>query len=165
MLDDETHLILTRVGLVLVSVGVFDIAVMIFCIMNGMHYSSSFNIFAVVLGILLVRGNLWAASVVRFFGAFFLAGAVALIAFIPFVQPISLTLAVVRNTSPLGIVFPLILLAVCFWTTRELNGERILAAFASSGRSVSPLIFPVALGIGLVAAASGTIIFTSNAHS
>lgn len=160
MRDDETHLILTRVGLVLISVGVIDIAVMIYCIINAMHYSSSFNIFSVALGILLVRGNLWAASVVRFFGALFLASSIALIAFLPFVQPISLTLAEIRNTSPFSLLFPIILLAICFWTTLELNGELILAAFQASGRNVSPLIFPVALGIGLVAAVSGVFIFT-----
>ena len=101
MRDDETHLILTRVGLVLISVGVIDIAVMIYCIINAMHYSSSFNIFSVALGILLVRGNLWAASVVRFFGALFLASSIALIAFLPFVQPISLTLAEISQYIPL----------------------------------------------------------------
>ena len=42
----------------LISVGVIDIAVMIYCIINAMHYSSSFNVFSVTLGILLVRGNL-----------------------------------------------------------------------------------------------------------
>jgi hypothetical protein len=159
MLDDETHLILTRVGLALITVGIIDIAVMIFCIMNDMHYSSSFNIFALALGILLVRGNLWAASVVRFFGAFFFASAIAAIAFVPFLQPISLTLDEVRNTSPFGLLLPLILLGVCLWATHELNGEPVLAAFRSSDRSVSPLIFPAALGIGLVTAVSGVIIF------
>jgi hypothetical protein len=160
MLDDETHLILARVGLVLISVGVIDIAVMVYCIINAVHYSSSFNIFAVALGILLVRGNLWAASVVRFFGALFLASGIALIVFVPFVQPISLTLAEFRDTSPLSLLFPLVLLAVCFWATRELNGGPVLAAIQSSGRSVSPLIFPVALGIGLVAAVGGVFVFT-----
>jgi len=159
-LDDETHLILTRVGLVLISVGVIDIAVMIYCINNAIHYSSSFNIFSVALGILLLRGNLWAASVVRFFGALFLAGGIALIVFFPFVQPISLTLDEFRNASLVVLFIPLIILAVCFWATRELNGELVLAAFQSSGRTVSPLIFPVALGIGLVAAVSGVFIFT-----
>jgi hypothetical protein len=159
MLDEETHLILTRVGLALITIGVIDIAVMIFCIMNDLRYSSSFNIFAVALGILLVRGNLWAASVVRFFGALFVASALALIVVAPFVQPITLTLAEVRNTSFSGLLFPLILLAVCFWATYELNREAVLAAFQSSGRNVSPLIFPVMLGVGLVAAAGGVFIF------
>jgi hypothetical protein len=160
MLDEETHLVLVRVGLVLVTVGVIDIAIMIYCIMNAIHYSSSFNIFAVALGILLVKGNLWAASVVRFFGALFLASGISLIAVVPFVQPISLTLAELRSTSPFGLLFPLVLLAVCFWATRELNAARVLAAFQSSGRNISPLIFPIALGMGLVAAASGVFIFT-----
>ncbi len=161
MHDHETYLtILARVGFVLVVIGVIDIAVMIYCIVNGIRYSSSFNIFAVVLGIMLVRGSLRAASVVRFFGAFFFASGIALIAFLPFVQPISLALAEVRNASPLGLLLPLILLVLCYWATRELNGAPVLVAFRSSGRSVGPLIFPVALGFGLVAAVSGVIIFT-----
>ena len=70
MHDYETYLTtLARVGLVLVVIGVIDIAVMIYCIVNGIRYSSSFNIFAVVLGVMLVRGNLRAASVVSFFGS------------------------------------------------------------------------------------------------
>ena len=60
---------------------------------------------------------------------------------------------------PSGFCFLLILLAVCFWTTRELNGDLVLAAFRTSGRNVSPLIYPVALGIGLVAAVGGVFIF------
>ncbi|HKS83907.1 MAG TPA: hypothetical protein VJR71_00365 [Pseudolabrys sp.] len=161
MSDDRPYLdILERVGFVLLVAGMLDIGVMIYCIMNAMAYSSSFNIFAVVLGVLLIRGNIWAASIVRFFGAFFLAGGLALVGFLPFLQPMSLTLAELRNTSPFGLAFPAALLAMCLWAALELNRDPVLAAFSASDRNISPLIFPLALGVGLVSAISGVIIFT-----
>ena len=39
--------ILHRVGLALIVFGLLDIGLMIYCIFNGVSYSSSFNIFAV----------------------------------------------------------------------------------------------------------------------
>ena len=59
MTDAQQHRsILARVGEVLLIVGVLDIGAMIYCIMKGISYASSFNIFAVWLGILLIRGSL-----------------------------------------------------------------------------------------------------------
>jgi len=163
MTDAKKHrLILARVGKVLLIVGVLDIGVMTYCIMKSISYASSFNIFAVWLGILLMRGSLWAASVVRFFSAFLLASSIGLIVVFPFLQPISLTLAEVRHISPLTVVPPLLLLALSFWTARELNGEPVLAALQASGTSVSPLVVPVVLGFGLVAAVAGVVAFTPN---
>ena len=161
MTDAQQHRsILARVGQVLLIVGVLDIGVMIYCIMKGASYASSFNIFAVWLGILLIRGSLWAASVVRFFCAFFLASGIGLIAIFPFLQPISLTLAEVRHISPFTVVLPLLLLALPFWIARELNREPVLAALQASGKSISPLLVPVLLGFGLVAAVGGVVAFT-----
>ena len=161
MADAQQHRpILARVGEVLLIVGVLDIGVMIYCIMNGISYASSFNIFAVGFGILLIRGSLWAASVVRFFSALFVACGISLIAVFPFLQPIRLTLAEAHHISPFPFVLSLFFLALSFWTARELNGEPVLAAFQASGKSVSPLLVPVVLGFGLVAAAGGVIAFT-----
>jgi len=161
MTDSQQHrLILARVGEVLLIVGVLDIGVMIYCIMNGISYASSFNIFAVWLGILLMRGSLWAASVVRFFSAFFLAGGIGLIAVFPFLQPISLTLAEVRHISPFTVALPLLVLTLSLWTASELNGEPVLAALQASGRGVSSLLVPIVLGLGLVVAVASVIAFT-----
>ncbi len=161
MTDAQQHRpILARVGGVLLIVGVLDIGVMIYCIVNGISYASSFNIFAVWLGILLMRGSLWAASVVRFFSAFFLAGGIGLIVVFPFLQPINLTLTEVCHISTFTVVLPLLLLALSFWTARELSGEPVLAALQASGKSVIPLFVPVVLGFGLVAAVGGVIAFT-----
>ena len=56
--------ILKRVGGVLLVVGLIDIGVMIYCAVNRISYSSSFNVFAVIAGIFLLRGSLGAASIV-----------------------------------------------------------------------------------------------------
>lgn len=46
--------VLVRTGKVLITVGVIDIGVMIYCIANEISYSSSFNIFAVIAGFFLM---------------------------------------------------------------------------------------------------------------
>ncbi len=78
---------LRTVGIVLIVVGVLDIGLMVYCIAHGMSYSSSLNIFALIVGILLRRGSLRAARVVAFFSAFhfsgFLGGAVLLLLLVP----------------------------------------------------------------------------------
>jgi len=160
MADASQLPILARVGTALLIAGLLDVVVMIYCIANGVSYASSFNIFAVWLGILLIRGSLWAASVVRFFVAFFLAGSIGLITAFPLLQPVSLTLAELRHVSPLTVVPSLLLLSLSFWAGYELNREPVIAALKVSGRSVVPLLVPVVLGFGLVGAVASVIIFT-----
>jgi hypothetical protein len=43
---------------VLAVIGLIEIAVMIYCIVNRISCSSSFNMFAVIAGMLLMRGGL-----------------------------------------------------------------------------------------------------------
>ena len=159
--QQQYRFVLTRVGLVLLIAGVFDVAIMVYCVANGLSYKSSFNLFAIWLGILLMRGNLWAASVVRFFSVFFLASSTGLIAIMALWQPINMTWTVVRHSSPLTIVLPLLFSTLSVWTARELNGEPVLAALQSSGRSSGPLLFPAVLGFGLAAAVGSVIVFAS----
>ena len=64
--------ILRRVGWALVIIGALDIGVMVYCIVNGMNYSSSLNVVAVGAGIFLLRGNLGAVRTVSWFSAFLL---------------------------------------------------------------------------------------------
>ena len=58
-------------GMALLIVGIIDIGIMIYCIANEIHYSSSFNIFAVIAGILLIRGGVKSARIIRWFSIFF----------------------------------------------------------------------------------------------
>jgi hypothetical protein len=146
--------ILKRTGAVLLAVGLVDIAVMVYCIINGISYSSSFNIFAVVAGIFLLRGSLRAASVVRWFAAFMLAGFSALLLAWPFFQPIDLTLTQIR-VSPLSTAASVgvtaLVIVLLFWLYRELGQSPVLQARAVAGRKARDMRVPAAAGVGLVA--------------
>lgn len=88
LMDSAGHpQILKRAGVVLLVVGLLDIGVMIYCIANSISYSSSFNIFAVIAGIFLLRGSLRAALVVRWLSMLMLAAFLTLILAWPLVQP------------------------------------------------------------------------------
>jgi hypothetical protein len=54
--------LLKKAGLVLVIVGLMDIGLMIYAIASRVSYSSSLNVFAVVAGAFLLRGNLRAGD-------------------------------------------------------------------------------------------------------
>jgi hypothetical protein len=57
--------------LVLLIVGVIDVGLMIYTVMNDGSYTSSLNIFAIVVGALLLRGSARTARVVRWGSVFF----------------------------------------------------------------------------------------------
>src|SRR2546425_9956416 len=83
--------VLRRIGIVLVVIGVIDIGFMIYCIMTGRSYSSSLNIFAVIAGIFLIKGNLKAAKIVTWFSAFLITGLFGvLLVLFPLTQPFDL---------------------------------------------------------------------------
>ena len=124
----DSVFILKRTGVVLLTVGLIDIAVMIYCIVNGISYSSSFNVFAVIAGIFLLRGSLRTASVVRWFAVFMFAAFVALLIAWPFIQPLGLTLTQLRlnpGASVAAIVFMAFVLSLLFWLARELGCKPI----------------------------------------
>jgi hypothetical protein len=152
-MDTQHTPILKRVGAVLLAVGLIDIAVMIYCIANGVSYSSSFNIFAVVAGIFLLRGSLRAASIVRWFSVFMLSGFVALLIAWPLMQPVGLTLTQIRlnpGTSIATFAVLAFVLGLLFWLARELGREPVLAARASAGRKPRDMRIPAAAGVGMV---------------
>ena len=152
-MDTQHAPILKRVGAVLLVVGLIDIAVMIYCIANRISYSSSFNIFAVVAGIFLLRGSLRAASIVRWFAVFMLAAFLALLIAWPFMQPFALTLTQVRlspGTSLATFAFMTFVLALLVWLIRELGLEPIMAARTSAGRKKRDMRIPATAGVGLV---------------
>ncbi len=146
--------ILKRTGAVLLAVGLIDIAVMIYCIAKGISYSSSFNIFAVIAGIFLLRGSLRAASLVRWFAVFMLAGFLTFVVAWPFMQPIGLTLTQVRLSPGFAIAvaaLAVLLFVLLFWVSRELGREPVQAARAAAGRKVRDMRIPAAIGVVVVA--------------
>jgi hypothetical protein len=153
-MDTLPHLpILKRTGATLLAVGLIDIAILIYCIANGIAYSSSINIFAVIAGIFLLRGSLRAASLVRWFAVLMLAGFLTLVVAWPFVQPIGLTLAQVRLSPGFSLAVAAVvalLLVLLFWISRELGREPVQAARAAAGRKVRDMRIPAAIGVALV---------------
>lgn len=147
--------ILKNVGRVLIAIGLVDIAVMIYCIINSMAYSSSLNIFAVVGGIFLMRGSLRAATVVRWFSMFLLAGFLVLPMAWPFIQPLDLTLTQIR-LNPWGSiatgVMVVFLLVLLFWVMRQLGHKSVREAQVSAGRRLGSLYMPAVAGVGMVVA-------------
>lgn len=152
-MDKREGPILKRVGGLLLVVGLIDIAVMIYCIANRISYSSSFNIFAVVAGIFLLRGSLRAASIVHWFAVFMLAAFVTLLLAWPVIQPFALTLTQIRLNPGMSFatfVFMVFVLGFLGWLIRELGREPVMAARASAGRKQRDMRIPAAAGVGLV---------------
>lgn len=153
-MNNQTHTkIFKRTGWVLVAVGVADIFLMVYCIINQMSYSSSFNIFAVIAGIFLLRGNLRAASIVRWFSVFMLSGCITLFLFWPFLQPIGLTLTQLRLNlvhSLVSFCFAFFIFALLFWLAKELGSRQIQVMRDECGRKKRNMYIPAGIGFFLV---------------
>jgi hypothetical protein len=147
--------ILRRVGKVLIAIGLVDIAVMIYCIVNGISYSSSLNIFAVIAGIFLFRGSLRAVAIVSWFGVFLISGLVGLVLLWPFFQPIELTFLRFK-LNPISfctsLTIGVFVLGLIYWVVHELRREPILAARIQAGAKPSSPLVPAIVGVVLVVA-------------
>lgn len=123
--------ILRNVGWVLIVGGLVDIGFMIYCVANQTSYSSSFNIFAVIAGIFLLRGNLKAARIISFFMAFFIAAFIGILIVIPFLFPLDLMIAYTRletvNVVAGIVLFPVIMILFA-WIYRKLTSLSVCAA-------------------------------------
>jgi hypothetical protein len=157
MEEQSYRSILRRAGLVLVAVGLVDIGWMIYCIINGITYSSSLNIFAVVAGILLIRGGLKTAGIVLWLALFFVSAFAALVVIFPFLQPVGLTLAEIRF-NPVGVgtsvFFAVVIVAALYWVARELGREPILVAREGAGLKRGSARVPMLCGVGVVVVGS-----------
>jgi hypothetical protein len=165
----EEHLhILKRVGKVLITVGVLDIGVMIYCIANGISHSSSLNIFAVIAGFFLIRGSLRAAAVVAWLAALF----VVVVAGIPFasllVQPLELSYLQFRldpGVFTLTAIMWLFSLGLFYWVITELRSKPILSAQEKAGKRAVSLPVPLTLGVLLLVILAVTVPMGLNSES
>ena len=131
------------------------------CLALDVPYVSSFNIFAALGGVFLLRGSLRAASIVRRMSVSMLAllGAVVLLS--PLMQPPGLTLAMLRAhvaLAALGGVLLVFTVALMAWLARELGAPPVRAAITAAGLRQRSTRWPVAMGIGVAVllAAMGT---------
>jgi hypothetical protein len=167
--NDQAYLqILKRVGLVLIVVGVSDVAVMIYCIAHRIAYGSSFNVFAIIAGVFLMRGSLRAARLIAEAAAFMLTGFLGLVFVWPVFLPPSLALAQLRIYPMRFLAFLAVfgaMIGLLFWIVRQLRGEAVLSAIARSAGNRPSLRGPVLTGaaiVGIVVTLSG---FTHKSES
>jgi hypothetical protein len=123
--------VLRRVGLVLIAVGVIDIAYMLYCITRGTSYSSSLNLFALIVGVFLYRGSLTAARIGAHAAAFLLGATLAVLAAAPFMVPPRLFLLALKTAPPsrlLGTALLLVLPVLSVWVYRRLTSEPVTSA-------------------------------------
>jgi len=160
--------ILKKVGRVLLIVGVVDIAVMAYCITNQVSYSSSFNIFALIAGILLMRGSIRTARVVTFFGAFMLSGFLGALIIFPFMGPFDLKL-IAFILTPIKSIFSLIImfsvLGLLYWVYKNLVSEPVMVARKEAGLSHGAPKLAFSLGAILVLVLSISMYFLNNGSS
>lgn len=150
----EPHIrTLRRTGMVLVAVGALDIAVMLYCIVNGISYSSSLNVFAVLAGVFLMRGSLVAAGLVRWISVFFLAALCTLTIAWPILQPIDLTLTQIR-ANPMSAALSALLLVTLtgflFWLQGALGRPSVIVATETAGKKVRSMRRAAVAGVAVV---------------
>jgi hypothetical protein len=150
-----------KAGIVLLIIGIIDIGVMIYCIANKISYSSSFNIFAVIAGLLLMKGGVKTARVVRWFSAFFVIAFVGMIFLFPITMPIQL-LATQIKLNPVGMIgsyaFSLIFIGVLIWVYRQLSTPGALAKLEQAGYKTGKPKSALYAALGLMVL--GGVLFT-----
>lgn len=125
-----------KAGIVLLVIGVIDIGAMIYCISNKISYSSSFNIFAVISGVLLMKGSVKTARIVRWFSAFFLTAFFCMALLFPATMPTQLLVTKIK-LNPIGMIglyaFMFIFIGVLAWVYKQLSSASALAALDEAG--------------------------------
>jgi len=168
MEPEACRAILKRVGWTLIVIGLIDVGVMVYCIVNRRSYSSSFNLFAVIAGIFLLRGGLRTAALVRWFSVFMLVGFLAVAVVAPFLQPWDLSQTELRlnpGTFVIGGIFYFFVLGLLFWVSRQLGLEPVQAAITKAGVKRRDVRYAVAAGIGLAVLLGISIPLISNGES
>ena len=137
----EARMILRRVGLALIVFGLLDIGVMVYCIANGVNYSSSFNVFAVLAGIYVRHGHPWWVKWTTRAAGFYAAAFCAMLLIGPFLFPRDLG-ALEFRLHPVGVIAGAIasigVIAFLIWVYRELRRAPVLSIYRPQGYSPGP---------------------------
>jgi hypothetical protein len=128
-----------NVGWALILVGTLDIGLMIYSISQNISYSSGGNLFAIIGGILLLRGNVKAAKVIRWCSAFYLVTLLLVILIVLFQVPLKLLL-VQFNSAPSSFLLPgifmVVLAAFVSWVYLQLSAKSMLEAHSAQGYKI-----------------------------
>lgn len=153
---DSRHLSLLRpVGLVLIIAGLVDTAALAYSLRQGTYYPPGWGVFALASGVLVFRGSLRAALVVRWVACLALAAGTALLLCLPMMQPFSLTFTQLRlNQGPAldMVALGAAVLALLAWLVWQLGREPLRAARSQAGLPQRSLLMPVLAGVAMVVA-------------
>ena len=125
-----------KIGIALLVIGILDIGYLIYSIINGFSYTSSFNIFAVVASIFLIRGNVIAALITRFFVTFFAAFVFGGVILYFYLMPIDLIMIQIKLQSTPMLSFALIfgcVSAILIWMCIQFSTSESIQAFIDGG--------------------------------
>lgn len=157
-MEEENTNPFRKPGMVLVTIGLIDIAVMAYCIANKISYSSSFNIFAVIAGVFLLKGGVKTARLVRWFSLFLAVGFIGVLLVTPFTTPISLLSLQFKLNSPywLGsLLIGVILIGILIWVHKQLSSKQSLKLLESAGYKIGKPTSAYVAGIGIIVLAFG----------
>lgn len=146
-------LFLQRAGAVLCAAGLAALAATVFGFAGSMAYAPGLGLLVAVAGVFLLRGSLRAAALVRWCAAFLLSGGVALLFFLPFMQPFSLTFAQLRlHQGPSWTLVAGVVLGagLAGWTVWALGREPIRLARIRAGQKCPGMHMAALAGVGLV---------------
>jgi len=156
-ISDEARRILHQVGRALIVFGLLDIGMMIYCVVNSVNYSSSFNVFAVLAGVYVRRGQPWWVMWTTRAAGFYAAAFCTMIPLFSFVFPVDLAALEFRLHPVVAVAGTLAMfgvIALLVWVYRELRRVPVLAVYGDPRRSPSPFwIAPLCgaiLALGLV---------------
>jgi hypothetical protein len=167
-MESDYRQVLKRVGLVLLGIGLLDVGVMVCCIANRLSYSSSFNLFAVIGGIFLIRGSLRTAAFVGWFSVIMLTGFLAMVAVLPFLQPLDLSLTELRlnpGSFAAGVILYVLVLGFLLWLSQQLGLESVEEAVARAGLKRRDIRYAAAAGVGLALVLGITVPLVTNGES
>ena len=126
-----------RLGWVLVIFGAADTALLAWSLQQKLLYPSPFNVFAIAAGVLMLRGSLTTAALVRWTAAFTLAATLAAVLAVPFLVDPGLLTAVWRLhpvASAAGVAALGLFLGVIAWMQFELERDVVRAALERIGK-------------------------------
>lgn len=147
--DAPYRIVLRRVGTAFILYGLLDIGMMAYCIWQGQSYSSSFNVFAVIAGLLIRRGSLRVARWAAWFNAFFAGATLIVFPLMIYMVPFDFVAAAFRFAPTNALVFTLYpLISICFlvWTQWRLSTAPVKDAYP--GRPPRQFWKSVLAGIG-----------------
>ena len=164
---DDYKYTLRKVGWTLVIIGVIDIGIFIYCVMNEISYSSSFNILAVIAGVFLIRTNIKASRTIAWFASFFIAGFIGVYLIMPIIEPFDLILLRIKlDPFTMLLLFtagPAFILYL-IWVYNQLTSTQVLQAQKESGLSSNKTKSGFFLGGGLVLVLATALVFMMNSN-